>query len=175
MLNRKQIIKEIARVENKILGVQSELKTLKNRVRAYKGWTRRYRKQLKSLEQEAIILRNNNRYICQEKDRLTNELDIKQQELLQAIINAKEAKEDRDLAISQLDAVIFKIEEYRAICEKANKITYADKVYLIKAAEKLFFDDEIINLENDIGNWDSKDKPQMFTDRASINRSLLDS
>ncbi len=79
---------------------------------------------------------------------------------------------DRQL-IRCVITTIAKIEEYRIVCEKANKITYADKVYLIKAAEKLFFDDDIVDL-NDRVNWSTQDKPQMFTDPASINRSLLD-
>ena len=107
----------------------------------------------------------------QERDRANRELNIKQQELLKAVEEAKQAKELRDKAITQLDEIIAKIEQYKDICDRANKITYADKVYLIKEAEKLFFDEDII--ERDF-NLDSREYPQMFTDRASIGRSLLD-
>ncbi|MEN9518912.1 MAG: hypothetical protein RLZZ381_1500, partial [Cyanobacteriota bacterium] len=67
-----------------------------------------------------------------------------------------------------------KIEQYREICDRASQITYADKIYLIKEAEKLFFDEAIIDTENTHSEFDRKLQAQMFTDQASINRNLLD-
>lgn len=171
MLSRENIVKEIQRVENITLGVKEEIKTLKNRVRAYKGWTKRYRKQHKELKQEAIVLKNDNIIISQERDTAVQELNIKQQSLLKAVEEARQAKELRDKALSELDEIIAKIEQYKEICDRANKIIYADKIYLIKEAEKLFFDEEI--LTKDI-NLNTREYPQMFTDQASIGRSLLD-
>ncbi len=43
------ILQEIKRVQNTIFNVQKEIKTLKRRVAAYKGWTKRYRKQQQDL------------------------------------------------------------------------------------------------------------------------------
>lgn len=134
MPNPQNVIKEIHRIELVTLKVKKELKTLKNRVRAYKGWTKRYRKQQKELKQDNLA-------ISKQRDQAVQELEIKQQCLLETVEQANEAKESRDQALSQLDNVIAKIEQYREICIKANKIAYADKVYLIKEAEKLFFDE----------------------------------
>jgi chromosome segregation ATPase len=170
MLNSNKIIQKIEKVENTIDNVKNELKTLQNRVRAYKGWTKKYRKQQETLRQEVITLKNDNQIVCQQRDRANQELNLKQQELLEAVIEAKQAKELRDKALSQLDDIIAKIEQYKEICDRANKITYADKVYLIKEAEKLFFGEEIINSTIDL---DSKEHPQMYTDQASVGRSLL--
>ena len=171
MPNKNEIIKEITRIKNNIIDVKKELKSVKNSVRAYKGWTKRYRQKQKELQQETIILQKSCQIAEQEKDRAIEELNIKQQELIKAVAQAKQAKEARDKALVELDEVIAKIEEYRGICDRANKMTYADKVYLIQKAEELFFDEEII----DRGfNLDSRENPQMFTDSASIGRSLLD-
>lgn len=171
MLNHNRIIKEIEKVEDTIVNVKNELKTLKNRVRAYKGWTKKYRKQQKDLQQEVVTLKNDNQIVCQQRDRANQELYLKQQELLIAVTEAKEAKELRDKALSQLDGIIAKIEQYKEICDRANKITYTDKIYLIQEAEKLFFDEKVIN--SDSPCLDEKEYPQMFTDQASTNRSLL--
>ena len=84
---------------------------------------------------------------------------------------AREAKELRDQALLELDEVINKIEQFKEICDRAHKIAYADKIYLIKEAEKLFFDEEIINLDI---TFDRRYEAQMLTDQASIKRSLLD-
>ncbi|MGB5633641.1 MAG: hypothetical protein WBM44_29170 [Waterburya sp.] len=165
MPNLQNVIKEVHRIELVTLKVKKELKTLKNRVRAYKGWTKRYRKQQKELKQDNLA-------ISKQRDQAVQELEIKQQCLLETVEQAKEAKESRDKALSQLDNVIAKIEQYREICIKANKIAYADKVYLIKEAEKLFFDEEILTM--DVVEFDSASKPQMFEDQASIGRYLLD-
>ena len=167
MLSRQDIVQEIRRVEVVTLNVKKEIKSLKNRVRAYKGWTKRYRKQLHELKQD-------NAAISRQRDKALQdlqELQVKQQDLLQAVAEAKQAKERRDRAILQLDEVIAKIEQYREVCLRANKITYADKTYLIKEAERLFFDEEIISQDIE---FDSQEQPQMLTDRASIGRSLLD-
>ncbi len=171
MLSHNKIIKEIEKVEDTIVNVKNELKTLKNRVRAYKGWTKKYRQQQKALHQKVITLQNDNQIVCQQRDRVNQELYLKQQELLKAVAEAKQAKELRDKALSQLDDIIAKIEQYKEVCDRANKITYADKVYLIQEAEKLFFDEKVINL--DPPDLDEKEYPQMFTDQASTNRSLL--
>lgn len=71
----------------------------------------------------------------------------------------------------RLDEVIDKIEQYKKICDRASQISYADKIYLIREAEQLLFNEEIINPDLE---FDPKSQSQMFTDRASINRNLLD-
>lgn len=171
MLSNSEIIQEINRLKNTIIDVKKELKSVKNSVRGYKGWTKRYRKKQEELQQEAIVLQKNYQIAEGERDRANRELSIKQQELVKAVAEAKKAKEARERALVELDAVIAKIEEYRGVCDRANKMTYADKVYLIQKAEELFFDEEIIDRNL---NLNSREKPQMFTDSASINRSLLD-
>ncbi|MEM7595329.1 MAG: hypothetical protein AAF383_28175, partial [Cyanobacteria bacterium P01_A01_bin.83] len=135
--------------------------------RAYKGWTTRYRRQQKELKQDNLA-------IAQQRDRAIQDLQesqIKQQNLLKTVEEAKQAIESRDQALAKLDEVIDKIEQYRKICIKANKIAYADKVYLIKEAENLFFDEEILTIDIELN---SNSKPQMFEDQASIGRYLLD-
>ncbi len=162
------LTKEIRRIEVNFLNVKQEIKTLKNRIRAYKGWTTKYRRKQKQLQQDNLA-------ITQQRDQAIqdlSELQIKQQEFLKAVEEAKHAKELRDQALSQLDSIINKIEQYREICIKANKITYADKVYLIQEAEKLFFEDEIVTVDIE---FDRESKPQMFEDQASIGRYLLES
>ncbi len=165
MKERPNIVEEIQRVKTITLNVKREIKTLKDRVRAYKGWTKRYRKQQQELKHTNLV-------ISEQRDRAVQELELKQQRLLETIEEAKQAKQLRDKALSQLDEVIAKIEQYKKVCQRANQITYADKVYLIKEAEKLFFDEEIITV--DIINFDSKTQSQMLTSQADIGRSLLD-
>lgn len=148
------IIKEINRVETLTLNVKKEIKTLKKRIGGYKGWTKRYRKQNQELREEK------------------EKLEIQISQLLSSIQQAKEAKEKGDKARQELNELINKIELYKQVCEKAIKITYADKIYLIQEAERLFFQEEISLEVTETVN--SKDNPQMFTDTASINRSLLD-
>ncbi|MEM8719296.1 MAG: hypothetical protein AAGE84_08295 [Cyanobacteria bacterium P01_G01_bin.39] len=165
MHNSQDTTKEIRRLEVNFLNVKREIKTLKNRVRAYKGWTTRYRRLQKELKQDNLA-------IVQQRDQAIqdlHELQTRQQNLLKTVEEAKQAVESRDQALLKLDEVIDKIEQYREICIKANKIAYADKLYLIKEAEKLFFDEEILN--SDI-EFDPIDQPHMLTDQASINRSL---
>ena len=145
------IIQEIKRIELTIFNVKKELKTLKRRVAAYKGWTKRYRKQQKQLRQDKAEL---------------------QQQLSCSIQEAIKAKEQRDHAIAELDNLINQIEAYKQVCEKFGKVKYADKISLIKEAEKLLFDEEVLIAINATVN--KKDNPQMFTDCASVNRSLLD-
>ncbi len=140
MSSFQNITQEIYRIEVSFLNVKQEIKTLKNRVRGYKRWTKRYRKQIKELKQDNLA-------VSKERDQAVQELEIKQQRLLETVEEARQAKELRDQAISQLEDVITKIEQYKEICIKANKISYADKVYLIKEAEKLFFDEEILNFD----------------------------
>jgi chromosome segregation ATPase len=166
------IFKEIKRLENITLDVKKEIKILKRRVGAYKGWLTRYRKQREELKKEMSLLIFANRVACKQRDELQRELDLKKKELFRSVQDGKKAKEERDMAISELDKIIEKIESYKQICEKANKITYADKTYLIKEAENLFFEEDPINQEIELIN--SRDNPQMFTDSASIGRSLLD-
>jgi thioesterase domain-containing protein len=161
------IVQRISQVEIVTLNVKKELKTLKNRVRAYKGWTKKYRNQQKELKQINLV-------VCKQRDEAVQELQelkLKQQSLWETIEAAKKAKQQRDEALLQLDEVINKIEQYKKICDQASQIAYADKIYLIREAEKLFFDEEIININIE---FDPKSQSQMFTDRASINRNLLD-
>ena len=163
------IVQRISQVEIVTNNVKKELKTLKNRVRAYKGWTKKYRNQQKELKQINLV-------VCRQRDEAVQELQelklkLKQQSLWETIEAAKEAKQQRDEALLQLDEVINKIEQYKKICDRASQIAYADKIYLIKEAEQLLFNEEIINPELE---FDPKSQPQMFTDRASINRNLLD-
>jgi hypothetical protein len=161
------IIQRISEVEIVTLNVKKELKTLKNRVRAYKGWTKKYRNQQKELKQTNLAL-------CKQRDEAVQELQelqLKQQSLWETIEVAKEAKQQRDDALLQLEEVINKIEQYREICAQASQIAYTDKIYLIREAERLFFDEEIINQNIEL---DRKSQSQMFTDQASINRNLLD-
>jgi uncharacterized coiled-coil DUF342 family protein len=161
------IVQRISQVEIVTLNVKKELKTLKNRVRAYKGWTTKYRQQQKELKQTNLS-------VCKQRDEAVQELQelkFKQQSLWETIEAAKEAKQQRDEALLQLDEVINKIEQYKKICDRASQIAYADKIYLIKEAEQLLFNEEIINPDFE---FDPKSQPQMFTDRASINRNLLD-
>ena len=136
MSNFQNITQEICKIEVSFLNIKQEIKTLKNRVRGYKGWTKRYRKQLKELKQDNLA-------VSKQRNQAIQELEIKQQRLVETVEEARQAKELRDQAISQLEDVIAKIEQYKEICQKANKISYADKTYLIKEAEKLFFDEEI--------------------------------
>jgi chromosome segregation ATPase len=166
------IIQEIKRLENLTLDVKKEIKILKRRVGSYKGWLTRYRKQKEELKKEASLLKIANSVACKQRDELQKELNLKKEELLRSVRDGKKAKEERDKAISELDKIIEKIESYKQICEKANKITYADKTYLIKEAVRLFFEEDSINQETELIN--SRDNPQMFTDPASTNRSLLD-
>ncbi|MEM8673865.1 MAG: hypothetical protein AAGF83_08335 [Cyanobacteria bacterium P01_G01_bin.67] len=143
MSNSKNVTEEIRRIEVTTLNVKKEIKTLKNRVRAYKGWTNRYRRQQKKLKQDNLAIAKQRDHAIQD----LQELQINQQDLLKAVEEAKQAEKSRDQALLQLDEVINKIEQYKEICVKANKIAYADKLYLIKEAEKLFFDEEILNLD----------------------------
>ena len=164
MSNSQNITKEIRRIEVVTLNVKKEIKTLKNRVRAYKEWTKRYRKQQKELKQDNLA-------ISKERDIAVKELEIKQQHLLETVEEARQAKELRDKALLQLDEVINKIEQYKEICKKADQISYADKIYLIKEAEKLFFDEKIITVDVE---FDPKEKPQLESGQAALGRYLLD-
>ncbi len=100
-----------------------------------------------------------------------NTLNLKrQQELLKNVVEATQAKEDRDRALSKLDVTSTNIDEFKEVCYRYNKKTDANKVDLIQEAERLLFDEEIINK-----NWEiDPQKNWMFTDQASIGRSLLD-
>ena len=167
MSNFQNITQEICRIEVSFLNVKQEIKTLKNRVRGYKGWTKRYRKKQKELKQANLA-------ISKERDQAIQdfkELQIKQQCLLKSIAEAEQAIELRDKARFELNNIIAKIEQYREICITANKISYADKEYLIKEAEKLFFEEEIPTVDVE---FNSDSKPQMFEDKRSIVRYLLD-
>ena len=171
MLDRKEIIKEIKKVKENFIGVQGELKTLKNRVRAYKGWTERYRQKQKKLEQEAINLKYANKLVCRENQKLYS----KQQELLNAVAEATQAVKDRDRALVKLNETIAKIEKLEIFCARAHKTTDIDKCHLITEFEKPFCDDEeIIPIINQDLQINPQDKPWMFTDPGSIGRSLLD-
>ena len=167
MPNYKYVVTEILRVESITVGIQQEIKTLKNRVRAYKGWTKRYRKQQQELKQE-------NTAISKQRDDALQDLatlKIKQEELLNNLSAASQAALERDIALSQLDEVIAKIEQYREICDRLSQMTFARKEDLIREAEKLFFDDPVLD---DSVDFDRQNQPQMFEDRASVARYLLD-
>lgn len=148
------ILQEIKQVQNTIFNVQTEIKTLKRRVAGYKGWTKRYRKQKTELIKEK------------------EDLQKKVLQLSSQIEAGQKAKNQRDNAIAELNDLIAKIELFKGACEKADKIRYSDKYYLIKEAENLLFGEEILTRREEL--LDHRDSPQMFTDRASINRSLLD-
>lgn len=117
-----------------------------------------------------------NHIVCQQRDEALLELSTKRAALLQSLQEAQEAKYDRDRAIDNLDEVIDKLEAYKIICERVkNLIPESDRSltsWLIQKADKLLFEEEITNtIEIEL---DCRENPQMFTDRASINRSLLD-
>ena len=167
MPSYQDVITEVSRVKETIFGVQQEIQTLKYSIRAYKGWTTRYRRRQRELEQANIV-------ITQERDDARiklQELQNRQQELLKEIREGIDAKEARDRALSKLDEVINKIEQYREICDRYNQMTFARKEDLIREAERLFFDVPVIN---DTIDFDYQSQPQMLTDRASICRDLLD-
>ena len=164
------LTQEIKRVELTILNVRKELKTLKRRIGGYKGWTKRYRKQQKQLRQEKSELQQELSSTIQEKDWAIAELN--KLKLSSSVQEALKAKEQRDNAIAELDNLINQIEAYKQVCEKFSKVRYADKTALIREAEKLLFDEEVLIELNTTIN--EKDNPQMFTDCASVNRSLLD-
>ena len=148
------IRQEIKQIQNTIFNVQKEIKTLKRRVAAYKGWTKRYRKEKQELVKGNEALQN-------KISALANQVEL-----------GTQAKNQRDVAINELNNLIKRIEAFKKSCEKADKIRYADKYYLIKEAENLLFDEEILSPKEEI--LDYRDSSQMFTDPASINRSLLD-
>ena len=113
MPSYQDVVTEFSRIETIIFGVQQEIKTLKYSVRAYKGWTTKYRQKQKELKQANIV-------ITQERDDARiklQELQIRQQELLKEIRKGIDAKEARDRALSKLDEVINRIEHYREICD----------------------------------------------------------
>ncbi|MGK7892649.1 MAG: hypothetical protein AB4372_03095, partial [Xenococcus sp. (in: cyanobacteria)] len=121
------ILQEIKQVQNTIFDVQKEIKTLKRKVAAYKGWTKKYRKQKKELIQENEVLHN-------KISELANQIEL-----------GTQAKNHRDNAIKELNELIERIEAFKESCEKADKIRYADKYYLIKEAENILFDEEILS------------------------------
>ena len=164
MPSYQDVVTEVLRVKETILGVQQEIQTLKNRVRAYKGWTKRYRRQREELKQANLV-------VCQERDAAIQQLQIRQEQLLGQIEEARKATELRNTALLQLDDVIERIEQYREICDRYNQMTYARPQDLIREAERLFFEDPVIEMNV---NFDPREQPQMFTDRASIARDLLD-
>ncbi|MGL5808022.1 MAG: hypothetical protein ACRC2R_01945 [Xenococcaceae cyanobacterium] len=117
-----------------------------------------------------------NKIVCKQRDEALKELSVKRAELLKSLQEAKQAKQERDRSINNLDEVIIKLEAYQKVCEKVkNQISDNDRSLaseLIKKAEKLLFEDETTSqIEIEL---DPKHSPQMFTNSASINRSLLD-
>jgi hypothetical protein len=117
-----------------------------------------------------------NHIVCKQRDEALEELSIKRSELLKSLQEAKQAKQDRDRSIENLDEVIGKLEAYQKICKKVkNQISDNDKsqaTLSIEEAERLLFEEETkTTIEIQL---DNKESPQMFTDPASINRSLLD-
>ena len=156
-------LQEIQRLQNTIHEAKQEFKKLKRSLGGYKGWLTRYRKEKKELK---FV----NNLVCKQRDEALDELSLKQVELLKSLQEGQQAKKDRDKAIAKLDGVITKLEKYRKMCERAREIKDKDSDYLLREAERLFFQDEF---EIEI-KLNERDNPQMFTDQASINRSLLD-
>ena len=156
-------LKKINRLQNVIYEAKEDFKKLKRSVAGYKGWLTRYKKETKALK-------FTNNLVCTQRDEALAQLSLKQVELLKSVHEGKQAKKDRDRAIAKLDVVISKLETYKNICARAREMDNQDSDYLLREAERLFFQDEI---EIEI-KLDPKDNPQMFTDPASINRSLLD-
>lgn len=170
MKNIENVIQDIKRVELTIFNVRKELKTLKRRVAGYKGWTKRYRNKQKQLLHEKAELQQELSLTIQERDKAVAELNkIK---LSSSIQKGIKAKEKRDFALTELDSLITKIEAYKKVCQNYSKVAYADKFALIKEAENILFDEKILDMVTQ--TMDEKDSPQMFTDCASVNRSLLD-
>ena len=145
------LTQEIKKVELTIINVRKEIKTLKRRIAGYKGWTKRYRKQKQELLQENKILHG---------------------QLSSSIEEAVKAKEQRDTALKELDDLILRIESFQSVCTRFSRITYARKEDIVKEAEKLLFEERIP--AEAATRLDKREQPQMFTDPASINRSLLD-
>jgi hypothetical protein len=117
-----------------------------------------------------------NKIVCKQRDEALEELSFKRAELLKSLQEAKQAKQDRDRSLANLDEVIGKLEAYQKVCEKVkNQIYERDKslaILLIEEAERLLFEEETTSTIE--VKLDAKESPQMFTDQASINRSLLD-
>lgn len=173
MLNKiDYIIQEIKKVENFTLEAKQEIKILRRRIGAYKGWLTRYRKQREEFKKEVFLLKSSYSLARQERDDLQKELNLKKEELSHLVKQAKDAKEGRDKAIYELDKLIEKIELFKVECQKISQIHYADKTHLIKQAERLLFEEDLIIRETELIN--NREHPQMFTDTASVNRSLLD-
>lgn len=170
MQNIDNVIQEIKRVELTIFNVRKELKTLKKRIGGYKGWTKRYRKQQKQLRQDKLELQQELSLTIQERDLAIAELN--KVKLSASVQEGIKAKKQRDIAIAELDNLINQIEAYKKVCKNYSVIRYADKNMLIKEAENILFGEEVLEAVNSTIN--ERDHPQMFTDCASINRSLLD-
>ncbi len=119
MLDRKEIIQEIEKVKETVIGVQGELKTLKNWVHAHKSSTSKYHQEQKKLEQK---------------------LKSKQQKLSKAEEEDKQVAEDRKQASQKLDEIIDKIKQYKEICDNSHRIDTAGRAYLIQKANQLLFD-----------------------------------
>ncbi|BAZ46246.1 hypothetical protein NIES4102_32760 [Chondrocystis sp. NIES-4102] len=117
-----------------------------------------------------------NKIVCQQRDQALQELSIKREELLKSLQEAKIAKKDRDISLSNLDEVISKLEAYQNICQEVkSKISQGKRVdadLLIEYAERLLFEEELGSTSE--RKLDYLENSYMFTDQASINRSLLD-
>lgn len=154
---------EINRLQCIVLEAKKDFEKLKRSLAGYKGWRTRYKR-----KNEELKFVNN--LVCKQRDQALKELSLKQVELLKSLQEGQQAKKDRDKAISKLDEIITKLEKYQRICETKRENDTQGSDYLLQEAERLFFREEI---EIEI-KLDRRDSPQMFTDRASINRSLLD-
>ncbi len=170
MKKSEDIIQKIKGVELTIVNVRKEIKTLKRRIGGYKGWTKRYRKQQKQLRQENVELQKELSSTIKERDIAIAQLN--KVKLSTSIEEGIQAKDQRDKAIAELDKLIVQIEKYKEVCQNYSKIRYAKKRDLIKEAENLLFGEEVLEAVTETIN--EIDNPQMFTDYASINRSLLD-
>ncbi|MGL5938962.1 MAG: hypothetical protein ACRC2S_01025 [Waterburya sp.] len=127
-------------------------------------------------------LRFANTLACQQRDEASKELSIikvEVGELKKHLKDAKQAKENIEYIFDRYDEEIRNIqkkrEAYQDICQRVKNEISDDELFanlLIREAERLLFEEEeILTIEIQIN---SNDSPQMFTDLASINRSLLD-
>jgi hypothetical protein len=88
-----------------------------------------------------------NKIVCKQRDEALKELSVKKAELLKSLQEAKQAKQDRDRSLDNLDEVIRKLEAYQNVCEKVkSQISNNDESManlLIQEAERLLFEEEI--------------------------------
>jgi hypothetical protein len=194
------MLNNIENIIKELLYIKEEIKKSEEKEKKYLEWLRKFKKENERLVKTNNILKqqkNNaleklfflqenasklkraeelifaNKFVCKQRDDALAELSTKKAELLHSLQEARKAKIDRDLAIQNLDDVIKNLEAYQNICQEIkNKIYIGEQDFttvLIEKAETLLFKEEIIEVI-----FNEVEQPQMFTDTASINRSLLD-